>query len=79
MMMDAMMMMIGNNRVAHVQLRQWIEGETNITKNFSERGAGEFGYKLMTLRQTTVAYGIAELLKQPDCGATQIWLYLRYR
>ncbi len=55
--------MMINNRVEFVQLRQWIEGESNIYKSFSERGAGEYGYKLMTLRQTTVAYGIAELLK----------------
>jgi len=57
------MMMMINNRVEFVQLRQWIEGDLNIYRSFSERGAGEYGYKLMTLRQTTVAYGIAELLK----------------
>jgi hypothetical protein len=62
------MMMIGATgpsqmMLAHVQLRQWIERESNFYKSISERGAGEYGYKLMTLRQTTVAYGIAELLK----------------
>ena len=55
--------MMINNRVEFVQLRQWTEGESIIYKSFSEQGAGEYGYKLMTLRQTTVAYGIAELLK----------------
>jgi hypothetical protein len=57
------MMMMNNRVAAHVQLRKWIEGESNMYKNCFERGAGEYGYKLMILRRTTVAYGIAELLK----------------
>jgi hypothetical protein len=65
---DKTMMMIGATgpsqmMMTHVQLRQWIEGESNVYKSYSERGVGEYGYKLMTLRQTTVIYGIAELLK----------------
>jgi hypothetical protein len=35
------MTMMINNRVEFVQLRQWIEGESDIIKSFSERGAGE--------------------------------------
>ena len=52
-----------DNRVEFVQLRNWIEGESIIYNSFSERGAGEYGHKIMILRRTTVAYGIAELLK----------------
>ena len=53
------------NRVALAPLRQWIEDESK--KQISARqtsGRGEAESKLMFLRKTAVAYGIAELLRQ---------------
>jgi hypothetical protein len=51
-----MQMTMIDNRVEFVQLRNWIEGESIIYNSFSERGAGEYGYKIMILRRTSVAY-----------------------
>ena len=54
-----------HNRVARSPLRQWVEGESKKQISAGQTaGRGEAENKKMFLRKTTVAYSIAELLRQ---------------
>jgi len=49
---------------AVVQLRQWAEDESNKCKQFPSSELREYANSILILRKTTVAYGVAQLMKQ---------------
>jgi len=49
---------------AAVLLRQWAEDELNKCKQFPSSELREYANSILILRKTTVAYGVAQLMKQ---------------